>query len=214
LIAQLPLDEMRKARDTAPLPANTTGLVFVEIIYHDGTRENAAVPQSFPRRTTQGLGEWIGSVTSLSDAVLFRSRVERLQTALQSNTLRSIELQTLPSYGPAGRGYTAVFTNADVATIAGACEAKSRVPFARVLAASVNLPWLLPQYSTNTIDASGARISVELLDGSSFSSEGYASNDWDQFFLIMETRLDQIVRDAVWTPTLDSPACRRMLGLR
>jgi hypothetical protein len=211
LIADLPFDALQKA-DGMSLPANAAGVVSVEVFFSDGSHMAASVARSARGSDNVQLSAWIRSVNELADGTLFRTRIARLRTALASRAVRSIELETLPGYGPRGRGYRVRFTDADVATITGACDSTAPIAFARVLDASQLVPWLLPHYTTNTIDASGARITITTADGSSFVSEGAASRDWDDFFRVTEIRLDQIVRDAVWVPSIDGAACRRMVG--
>jgi hypothetical protein len=212
LIASLPLDALHAAGDSS-LPANTRGVVRVDVHFHDGRYTNAAVAGYARGADNLPLITWIGAVNELADQTLFRTRFKRLAVAFDANAVRSIELETLGCYGPCSH-YRVTFTNANAATIDGRCTATSSIPFARVLEASAGVRYLLPHYASNTIDAFGARITVWLLDGTSYTSEGYASKDWDDYFLVAETRLDQIVRDAAWSPPLNSPGCHGVLGHR
>ena len=217
--SSLPLDQLHHAPHLPELKAPAT-VVNVAVLFRDGRWEQAPVPLGqLGYDGISGLQRWTEFFAFRATAVVMNDRWRALSDAFQRYGFRSIGLEYAGCYGwcPA---YAVTFASTGIATIRDRgprCDvrAKAIVPFRRVLeaAASAGAARLQPFYPIRAVDTLGARITL-VIAGRVFVSDGPDQTSWGSEFVATQSRLDQIVRDANWTPSLDLRRCAGSPGLR
>jgi hypothetical protein len=142
-------------------------------------------------------------------------RARAIESAMRGRLLQSVTLETLGCFGTCPPYRVEFFSNgrASIDLGPGLCKASATVPFGHIAYAVRLAPGLLPDYPTGgVIDGFGARISLQMSDGTTSISAGLSESSWDRAFAITESRLDQIVRDTRWSPPIDRRPCLRALG--
>jgi hypothetical protein len=211
-ITYLPLDEFRHAFTISTLTGPAT-MVGVWVAYRDGSHEHAAIP--IGKVSYNGISRmqnWTEFSAWQATLVVMHDRWYGLMHSFQRSAFSSIRLESRGCYGwcPV---YSVAFASDGIATIRDRgprCDetAKAGVPFREVLdAASLGgAGRLRPYYPVEAQDTFSASI-ILVTPKKIFVSEGPDRTSWGSEFLATQSRLDQIVRDAVWTPKIDLRRC-------
>jgi hypothetical protein len=139
-------------------------------------------------------------------------RRRELVDAFSRNRVRTIELDALGCFGSCPR-YVARFFADGHATFHDTrpeCDeqASAHIVFDRIAEAARigGAEALLPKYNFATQDVFAARIMI-VTATKTYVSEGPDRMQWGPEFLATFTRLDQIVRDTTWTPSISLENC-------